>query len=224
MNNEISTILESIKTSYSNIDTILVFGSAITPSWTPQSDVDIFLIDDTLNNSRSETTINDIDIEFQEDNFVAIKNNMEKERGNLLHRNLSTMIATSVVISTKSPEKINELIEYAKGILASPPKYDEEDVRMWRYSIADYLSKAEKDIARNDPIAFYIDAHYVLQNALELSLATHNTYMPQPKNLTKLLGEKDPVFLQIWQEYTNAATPENRLDALKKLSVVQQSR
>lgn len=221
MNNEILTILESVKAKYNNIDTILVFGSAITPSWTPQSDIDIFLIDDTLNDSSSETIINDIYIEFQEDNFVAIKNNMEKERGNLLHRNLSTMIATSVVVSTKSPERIAELIEYAKDILASSPNYDEEEVKMWRYSIADYISKAEKDIARNDLIAFYVDTHYVLQNALELSLATHNTYMPQPKNLAKLLSEKDPTFLQIWQEYITATIPENKLNALKKLSAVQ---
>lgn len=218
MNNEVSTILELVKTERSNIDTILVFGSAITSSWTPRSDIDIFLIDDTLNDSRSEATINGIDIEFQEDNFAAIKNNMEAERGNLLHRNLSNMIATSIVVSTKSPEKVNELIEYAKEILSSPPNFDEKDVKMWRYSIVDYLSKAKKDITRKDLVAFYIDAHYVLQNALELSLATHGTYMPQPKNLAKLLSEKDPTLLQIWQEYITANTLEDKLRALKKLS------
>ena len=218
MNNKISAVLELIKTEYSDIDTILVFGSAITPSWTPQSDIDIFLIDDVLNDSRSEATARGINIKFQENNFATIKNDMEKERGNLLHRNLSTMIATSVVISTKSPEKITELIDYARGILASPPDYGEEDLKMWHYSITDYLAKAEKDIARNDLVAFYINANYVLQNALELSLATHNTYMSQPKNLTKLLSEKDPALLQIWQEYIVATTPENKLNALKKLS------
>lgn len=217
MNNEISTILELVKTECSDIDTILVFGSAITPSWTPQSDIDIFLIDDVLNDSRSETIINGVNVEFQENNFITIKNNMEEERGNLLHRNLSTMIATSIVVSTKSPEKVTELIECAKEILASPPNYNEDDIKMWRYSITDYVSKAEKDIKRNDLVAFYIDTHYVLQNALELSLATHNTYMPQPKNLTKLLNEKDPELLQIWQEYLTATTLESKLYALKKL-------
>lgn len=218
MHSELTKVLEKIKSEYSDIDTILVFGSAITPEWTPESDIDVFLIDDVLNDSRSDTTIDGINIEFQEDNFQAIQKNIEEERGDLLHRNLSTMIATSIVISTKSPEKINELIEFAKGILASPPIYDDEDVKMWHYSIADYLSKAEKDLARNDLVAFYIDAHYVLQNALELSLATHNTYMPQPKNLAKLLSEKDPDFLQIWQTYITATTPNEKLQILKNLS------
>ena len=218
MNDKISSILEQIKTKYNNIDTILIFGSAITSSWTPKSDIDIFLIDDNFNDSRSETTIDNINIEFQEDNFDTIKNNMEEERGNLLHRNLSTMIATSVIVSTKSPEKIASLIKYAKEILASPPNYDKKDIKMWHYSIADYLSKAEKDIIRNDSIAFYIDAHYVIQNALELSLATHSTYMPQPKHLTKLLAEKDPELLEIWQNYLNVTDLKSKLSILSKLS------
>lgn len=218
MNETITKVLEKIKSKYSDIDTILVFGSATTPKWTPKSDIDIFLIDDTLNDSRSETIIDNINIEFQEDNFEAIQKNMEQERGNLLHRNLSTMIATSTIISTKSPEKIADLITFAKDILTSPPIYNDEDIKMWHYSITDYLSKAEKDLLRNDLVAFYIDTHYVLQNALELSLATHNTYMPQPKNLTKLLNEKDPEFLQTWQAYITATTPNEKLQILKKLS------
>ena len=218
MNNEVADIIEKIKAKYSHIDTILIFGSAITPEWTKNSDIDIFPIDDILNDSRSETVVDNVNIEFQEDNFTAIKNNMEQERGNLLHRNLSTMVATSIVVSTKSPEKIAELIKYAKSILASPTKYDNENIKMWRYSIADYLGKAKKDIARNDTIAFYFDAHYVLQNALELSLATHNTYMPQPKHLTKLLAEKDPELFQIWQNFMKATTLEDKLQTLLRLN------
>ncbi len=218
MQEEVISILEKIKTEYASLNTILVFGSATTPEWTSQSDIDIFLIDETLDDSRSEAIIDNINVEFQKSNFTTVQNDIENERGNLLHRNLSTMIATSTIISTKSPEKINALVQRAKDTLASPPEYTNEDVKMWRYSIADYLSKAEKDIKRNDSIAFYIDTHYVIQNALELSLATHDTYMPQPKNLAQLLSKKDPKFLQIWQEYLTASKPEDQLRTLKKLN------
>lgn len=218
MNSKVKSILGKIKSKYSHIDTILVFGSAITPEWTEKSDIDVFLIDDSFHDSRSEETIDGITIEFQEDNFDTIKTNMEAERGNLLHRNLSTMIATSETVSTKSPEKLTELKNLANDILASTPNFDDEDVKMWHYSILDYLSKAEKDNTRNDPIAFYIDAHYVLQNALELSLATHGTYMPQPKHLAKLLAVKDPELLKIWQNYLAATDLKSKLAFLSKLN------
>ncbi len=218
MNNEVSTILEKIKSDYNNVDTILVFGSAITPEWSRQSDIDVFLIDDSFHDSRSEKDYDGVLAEFQEDNFATIKNNMKQERGNLLHRNLSTMIATSEIVSTKSPEKINELISFAKEILASAPNYNDEDIKMWRYSILDYLSKAKKDILRNDEIAFYVDSHYVLQNALEMSLATHNTYMPQPKFLKARLESIDPELLAIWKEYLSSTDLNAKLEILSKLS------
>lgn len=218
MNNEVSTILEKIKSDYNNVDTILVFGSAITPEWSRQSDIDVFLIDDSFHDSRSEKDYDGVLAEFQEDNFATIKSNMEQERGNLLHRNLSTMIATSEIVSTKSPEKLNELIAFAKEILASTPDYNDGDIKMWRYSILDYLSKAKKDIIRGDEVAFYIDAHYVLQNALEMSLAIHNSYMPQPKFLKARLEEIDPELLAIWQEYLSATDLNAKLEILSKLS------
>lgn len=218
MNNEVSTILEKIKSDYNNVDTILVFGSAITPEWSRQSDIDVFLIDDSFHDSRSEKDYDGVLAEFQEDNFATIINNMEQERGNLLHRNLSTMIATSEIVSTKSPEKINELISFAKEILASTPNYNDEDIKMWRYSVLDYLSKAKKDIVRGDEVAFYIDAHYVLQNALEMSLATHNSYMPQPKFLKARLESIDPELLAIWKEYLSSTDLNVKLEILSKLS------
>lgn len=218
MHPKVKNIIEKIKSEYSHIDTILVFGSAITPEWTEESDIDVFLIDDSFHASRSEKVIDGVTVEFQEDNFDTIESNMESERGNLLHRNLSTMVASSEPVSTKSPAKLAELKTLADDILASKPNYNEEDIKMWRYSILDYLAKAKKDIARDDAVAFYIDAHYVLQNALELSLATHSTYMPQPKYLAKLLAEKDPELLEIWQAYLATTDLNSKLSALSKLS------
>ena len=218
MNAEVIKTIEEIKAQYGNIDTILLFGSATTPDWTNKSDVDIFLIDDSLNDSRSETEINGVKVEFQKDNFANLTKDIEDERGRLLNRNLSTMIATSKIISANSQEKIEQLIALAKDVLASKPNYDDEDIKMWKYSIEDYLAKAEKDVLKNDEIAFYFHAHYVLQNALEMSLALSGAYMPQPKFLAELLEEKDPELLNVWKKYLAVNTLGEKLAALTPLS------
>ena len=217
MNTRAEQIIKKIKLQYQNIDTILLFGSALLPDWTEQSDVDIFLIDDSLNDSRSGTIIDGITVEFQQDSFDNIFKDIQSEYGKLLNRNVSTMIGTSRIISSKSSEKLTKLINSAKLTLSSIPVYSEQDVKMWKYSIADYLSKLEKDIVTGDNIAFYLHANYVLQNALEMSLAFNGAYMPQPKYLGKLLVEKDPELFEIWNQYLEADSLTQKITILNRL-------
>ena len=217
MNTRVEQIIKKVKLQYQNIDTILLFGSALLPDWTEQSDVDIFLIDDSLNDSRSETIIDGITVEFQQDSFDNIFKDIQSEYGKLLNRNVSTMIGTSRIISSKSSEKLAKLINSAKLTLSSIPIYSEQDVKMWKYSIADYLSKLEKDIITGDNIAFYLHANYVLQNALEMSLALNGAYMPQPKYLGKLLEEKDSELFEIWNQYLKADSLTQKMTILNRL-------
>lgn len=217
MNTRAEQIIKKIKLQYQNIDTILLFGSALLPDWTEQSDIDIFLIDDSLNDSRSETIIDGITVEFQQDSFDNIFKDIQSEYGKPINRNVSTMIGTSRIISSKSSEKLAELINSAKLTLSSVPVYSEQDVKMWKYSIADYLSKLEKDIITGDNIAFYLHANYVLQNALEMSLALNGAYMPQPKYLGKLLVEKDPELFEIWNQYLEADSLTQKITILNRL-------
>ncbi len=217
MNIRAEQIIKKVKLQYQNIDTMLLFGSALLPNWTEQSDIDIFLIDDSLNDSRSETIIDGITVEFQQDNFDNVFKDIQSEYGELLNRNVSTMIGTSRIISNKSSEKLAELINSAKLTLSSNPVYSEQDVKMWKYSIADYLSKLKKDIIRGDNIAFYHHANYVLQNALQMSLALNDTYMPQPKYLGKLLEEKDPELFEIWKQYLEADSLTQKITILNRL-------
>lgn len=217
MNTRVEQIIKKVKLQYQNIDTILLFGSALLPDWTEQSDVDIFLIDDSLNDSRSETIIDGITVEFQQDSFDNIFKDIQSEYGKLLNRNVSTMIGTSRIISSKSSEKLTKLINSAKLTLSSIPVYSEQDVKMWKYSIADYLSKLEKDIITGDNIAFYLHANYVLQNALEMSLALNGSYIPQPKYLGKLLVEKDPELFEIWNQYLEADSLTQKITILNRL-------
>lgn len=217
MNTRVEQIIKKVKLQYQNIDTILLFGSALLPDWTEQSDVDIFLMDDSLNDSRSETIIDGITVEFQQDSFDNIFKDIQSEYGKLLNRNVSTMIGTSRIISSKSSEKLTKLINSAKLTLSSIPVYSEQDVKMWKYSIANYLSKLEKDIITGDNIAFYLHANYVLQNALEMSLALNGAYMPQPKYLGKLLVEKDPELFEIWNQYLEADSLTQKITILNRL-------
>ena len=217
MNTRVEQIIKKVKLQYQNIDTILLFGSALLPNWTEQSDIDIFLIDDSFYDSRSETIIDGITVEFQQDSFNNIFKDIQSEYGELLNRNVSTMIGTSRIISSKSSEKLAKLINFAKLTLSSTPVYSEQDVKMWKYSIADYLSKLEKDIITGDNIAFYLHANYVLQNALEMSLALNGAYMPQPKYLGKLLVEKDPELFEIWNQYLEADSWKQKITILNRL-------
>lgn len=217
MNTRVEQIIKKIKLQYQNIDTILLFGSALLSDWTEQSDIDIFLIDDSLNDSRSETVIDGITVEFQQDSFDNIFKDIQSEYGKLLNRNVSTMIGISRIITSKSSEKLTKLINSAKLTLSSIPVYSEQDVKMWKYSIADYLSKLEKDIITGDNIAFYLHANYVLQNALEMSLALNGAYMPQPKYLGKLLVEKDPELFEIWNQYLEADSLTQKITILNRL-------
>ena len=217
MNTRVEQIIKKVKLQYRNIDTILLFGSALSPDWTEQSDIDIFLIDDSFNDSRPETIIDGITVEFQQDNFDNVLKDIQSEYGRLLNRNVSTIIATSRTISSKSSEKLTKLIDSANLTLCSTPVYSEQDVKMWKYSIEDYLSKAEKDITKNNSLAFYLHANYVLQNALQMSLALNGTYMPQPKYLGKLLEEKDPELFEIWTQYLEADSLTEKITILNRL-------
>lgn len=218
MNSKVKTIIEQLKSKYASFDTILLFGSATEENWTPSSDIDLFLIDANLTEDRESIVVDDISVEIQKDNFTNLTKDIESERGALLNRNLSTMIANSVTIATKSEAKLKNLKTLAQSVLESKTTYTDEDVKMWRYSITDYLQKAEKDLARNDLLAFYLDAHYVIKNALELSLATHGAFLSQPKCLTGLLKTTDPSLLQVLQTYLSVSDPHQKLTTLKQLA------
>ena len=217
MNTRVEQIIKKVKLQYQNIDTMLLFGSALLPNWTEQSDIDIFLIDDSFYDSRSEAIVDGVTVEFQQDSFDNIFKDIQSEYGKLLNRNVSTMIGTSRIISSKSSEKLAKLINSAKLTLSSAPVYSEQDVKMWKYSITDYLSKLKKDIIRGDKIAFYLHANYVLQNALEISLALNDVYMPQPKYLGKLLVEKDPELFEVWSQYLEADSLTQKITILNRL-------
>lgn len=217
MNQKVTEIIEQIKAKYSGIDTILLFGSATSDLWATDSDIDIFLIDDEFHDSREDIVIDGVQIEIQQDNYNNLAKDIENERGRLKNRNVATMINEAIIITTNSEDKLSQIKSLARDVLNSPSTYTEEDVKMWRYSIEDYLAKAKKDLRRGDPIAFYFDTNYVIQNATELTLATHSVYFPQPKHLASLLQQAAPDFYNIIQAFVTEPILENKLEILQKL-------
>ena len=128
------------------------------------------------------------------------------------------MLANSKILKTESKEQIESLITLARKTLKTPVDYTTEDVKMWKYSITDYLEKATKDFKRNNIAAFYFDTHFVIQNATELILATNNHYFPQPKNLTHILEIISPEFLKNIEEYELATSLNDKLLSLQKIA------
>ncbi len=216
----IKNILNKISQKYPKIDTILLFGSALNPDWTKESDIDLYFIDKDLSDERIDLTIDNIKVEIQTDNFNDLKTYIEDESGKLLNRNVSTMLATSEIFKTESKEQVESLIHLAKKVIRTPVSYTAEDVKMWKYSITDYLEKAAKDFKRNDIFAFYFDAHFVIQNATELILATNNRYFPQPKNLTHILETISPEFLKNIEGYELANSLGSKLQSLQKIAKI----
>lgn len=216
----IENILNKISQRYPKIDTILLFGSALDPDWTEESDIDLYFIDKDLSDGRIDLTIDNIKVEIQTDNFNEIRTYIEDESGKLLNRNVSTMLATAKILRSESESQVSSLIHLAKEIIKTPVSYTTEDVKMWKYSITDYLEKATKDFKRNDVAAFYFDAHFVIQNATESILATNNYYFPQPKNLTHILETFSPEFLKNIEEYELATSLESKLQSLQKIAKI----
>lgn len=214
----IKNIIEKVYQKYPKIDTILLFGSALNPGWTKKSDIDLYFIDNNINDGRIDLEIDSVKIEIQTDNFNDVKTYIEDESGKLLNRNVSTMLANSEILKTESKEQIESLIALAKKMLKTPVDYTAEDVKMWKYSVDDYLEKSIKDVERGDIVAFYFDAHFVIQNATELILATNNRYFPQPKNLTHILETISPEFLKNIEEYELATSLESKLQSLQKIA------
>ena len=214
----IKNIINQICKKYSTIDTILLFGSALDDNWTPQSDIDLFFLDNNLSDKRIDLTIDGVKIEIQTDNFSNIKNYITEESGKLLNRNVSTMISTSQIIRSKSIKMTLEIIKLANTTIKSSVRYTSEDIKMWKYSITDYLAKTTKDLARKDTVAFYFDAHLVIQNVLELTLAKNNKYLPQPKRLASLLRIIAPSLLKSLQDYETTSNLENKLKILQNLA------
>ena len=217
---------------------VLLFGSALDENWTAESDIDLFLIAGNLETGVERQQIDGVTLEIQKDNYRQLLHDLESERGGVRHRNLATMLATAQIVKMGSsdmqsgsssaqqasgdaqsgPNALARLQQKAQEVLVSDTRYNDEDKKAWHESIVDYLDKCERDLSRQDPTAFQIDSLYVIQNLLDLYLATHNSYWPQPKALAERLTQIDPAFADVFAQMASAPTLEQKLDLLQALA------
>lgn len=213
---QVQKIIEKYLKTTNNVS-VLLFGSALSDGWTDKSDIDLFLISDDQKTEISYEIIDGVTLEIQRDNFNQLIKDLESERGNIRNRNLATMLATAQVLKSNSDKQIRTLKQKATEILDSSTKYSEEDEKAWHESIVDYLSKCEKDLGRNDATAFQLDSTYVAQNLLDLFLAKHNSYLPQPKYLSERLIRLNPNFAKAFEKFAKADTLPDKLNFLFEL-------
>lgn len=196
---------------------MLWFGSSHEEDWTPESDIDLFVVGAELKAEVWHHEIDGVTLEIQVDQPERLLADLEAERGNLQHRNLATMIATAEVVQAGAVD-VATLQETARAVLASPPNFTEEDLRAWRESVADYLGKCRRDLARQDAVAFQIDAWYVIENLLNWFLATRGSYWPQPKHMAARLQGLDAEFAADFTAMAEAQDPQAKLEKLEVLA------
>ncbi len=142
VNSRVDAIVEKFLTTVDGSASVLLFGSALEEGWTDESDIDLFLIADTLKTDVSHVVLDNVVLEIQKDNFSQLMQDLEAENENIQNRNLATMLATAKILKS------------------------DEDEKAWRESIDDYLAKCQRDLQRDDVVAFQLDSTYAVQNLL----------------------------------------------------------
>ena len=144
MNEKINAVLAAYQQTLASPQaSLLVFGSALDEGWMPESDVDLFLIDDSLKTDVERREVLGVELEIQKDNLVQLVRDLEDERGNLQNRNLATMLASARILR-HGEHNLVALQAQAREILVSDTKYGEADVWAWQESIADKLELLER--------------------------------------------------------------------------------
>lgn len=219
MNTLVERCAAQYLTEFSEHDgaSLLLFGSALDEGWNSESDIDLFLIADGQTTDVEHRQLGDVTLEIQKDNYQQLLKDLELERGKVRHRNLATMLATAKILRS-GQDDLAALQQKAQEVLTSSTEYSAADEKAWRESIDDYLGKCERDLARHDLVAFQIDVIYVIQNLLDLYLATHNSYWPQPKALSARLEQIDPTFAQEFAKMAGAQDAGQKLGHLQMLA------
>lgn len=220
MNSRVDAIVEKFLATTDGGVSVLLFGSALEEGWTGESDIDLFLIADNLETDVSHVVLDDVVLEIQKDNFTQLLQDLEAEKGNIRNRNLATMLATAKILKSDNASKLQVLKQEAQAVLNSPAKYTNEDEKAWRESIDDYLFKCQRDLQRDDAVAFQLDSTYVVQNLLDLFLAKHNSYLPQPKHLKARLLSLDPAFTGLFEKFCKAVSLSDKLECLSGLYAI----
>lgn len=204
------------KDNYSNIKSVLrdylhsadvvgvyLFGSVAQKTADRYSDTDIYII--TKHKPRHsrkniQTKFGQFDILI--DSIDDIKSYIHEEKFGV-HRSVSHMIAKSKILTDKTGQ-LKMIQKLAVQNLKLRTKLSKSELLMHQYSIDDFWSDIQRDIAREDVIAFTLDSGLLIRNLLDFWLKLHGEFHRQPKEMTLVLRKMNPKFERLLIKFCSA--------------------
>jgi predicted nucleotidyltransferase len=196
---------------------VFIFGSAIRGGFDRYSDVDFFVL---LKRKRTYSRKNFLFEGVRADILFETEKDIEKylatDKGNV-RRIASHMLAHSKIIFARdgSGKKLQAM---AKRNLKGKTRYTRSEILMHLYSIEDFLGAAKRDAERGDIVAFELDSHLLVNNAIELLLKFEGEYLRQPREMRDIFGKTDPGFVSLLERLYGTIVLGDKAGILEELT------
>lgn len=196
---------------------IFLVGSAARNAFDEFSDIDVYILTEKMEKiSRESYCIGRVEIEVLFDTPESLEKFLTDERGSL-YRNTANMIAGSKILSGETKKLVN-FQEIAKSVLASKTVYDDEDIFMHKYSIADFLEDARRDAAANDAFNFAMDSAHVLRHIQELVMKICGEYYRKSREMKLVFKQIDLTLFQLMMQFYESKSILQKMILLDKLA------
>lgn len=196
---------------------IFMFGSAVCGSFDRYSDVDFFVL---LKRKRAYSRKNFLFEGVRADILLETEKDIEKylatDRGSV-RRIASHMLAHSKIIFMRDGAG-KKLQAIAKRNLKGKTRYTSSEILMHLYSIEDFLGEAKRDAEHDDIVAFELDSHLLVNNAIELLLKLEGEYLRQPREMKDIFGKTDPGFVLLLERLYGTIVPGDKVGILEELT------
>lgn len=176
-----------------NILGVMVFGSFAHGKTDASSDVDVFVLSRRpMSLERKSFVWNGMPFDVLFDDAKRLEGFLASDRWNV-RRPTSHMLAEGKIIFERTPD-FRRLQKWAQRNLSTKTKLTKDDLLMHAYSLHDFLDDLRRDAKRGDNAAFGLDAQLLVNNAVDLVLASHKTYWRRSDETVTLLKRLDAEF------------------------------
>ncbi|MBU2213538.1 nucleotidyltransferase domain-containing protein [Patescibacteria group bacterium] len=219
----VKAISNSVVTEYSKMKGVLgvvLIGSAAHDTFDKHSDIDFYII--TVNKTKLSRKCyiasNGIVVDILYNSIGEIRRYLREEQASL-YRNVSHMLARGRILF-KSSEEVVKLQKSARSNLKRKTRHTKEEIIMHKYSIMDFLDDARRDAHGGNSVPFYWNAHFCIQNAMELQLKLSGSYLRKPAELFSHTQQTDKRFFSLLQSfYSDDLLLPKCLTALEKIAL-----
>jgi predicted nucleotidyltransferase len=196
MKTVIKKIVDDIVVQYKkdkNVLGVLLCGSIVKNKFDRYSDIDIYILLKKkgkyarLNFIKNKIRV-DIIVNTTEEARIYLKNDEYN-----VQRNTSSILAYGKILFQRL-KHLENLQYIARKNLKLRTQYSKEEVLMHKYSIDDFWGEIQRDIEKNDVIAFGLDSQFLLNNIIELFLKLHGDFLRQPKEMSEVFRKLDKTF------------------------------